>query len=173
MDDEMNLADRLEAMTVRVKSPDGTVRATCGITDGLQVSISESGMRDHSERSLADQLKAVISSARSGFIGATGKLADDSGITPEMTGTLAVDAKTFVSEMDEVDVWEVSPRGLIEVGLRGGGEVGVHIAEGSLRRHGVTHAQLESEVNAAIAAASSAYGRGRAKVAERLLGVDE
>lgn len=147
--------DALERMTVKVRSPDGTVRATCSLLTGIDVKFAPTVPCSHTESSLGEQVSQTFAGVRT----AMGR-----GVVTMVTQVVASDADRSAADDERAAEYEAqvrkfeetvtSPRGMVKVTVRGQGEVSVRFRPGILNSLNASVEVLEQETVTALRLAS-------------------
>lgn len=168
-----NLADRLNTLTVRVASPDDTVRLYLSGANQLHVEFAKGSLEQHTEPSLSKQLSHVCTVAlrrrQKTMTKTARKLMTEMDVDEDQTfarrppprrpETLRTPNRAAITAVGR------SPRSLITVRRIPGDIFDVRIRKGTLGRFNGD--QLMVEFHAALSAASADYQRQLAELRSR------
>lgn len=145
------VTDRLERLKINANSPDGSVRVKLDRADGITLALR---IGTHTEKSLAAQAKAALTSAFTAYDKAIALIRESAtGTTEPPAGTpFATRHNAYLSGTDDIHAVGESPHGYVEVEWRGRVDFTVTISPRTLDELGKR--ELTAEFNGAIRAAA-------------------
>lgn len=164
--------DHMEAMSVNVTSPDGSVHGNYTTRFGTKVSFGRRGSAGHSDASLAEQVTAVLGGVAKGFGRAFRIVEERTGTAAPVTDDRPPSKRRrgYGEALADVDVRTTSPRGCVRARFSGTDGMAVRVRPGTVGRMDLDDRQLLAEINAAVTEASDLFGEERARLHRRFFG---
>ena len=164
--------ERMQRLKVSVRSPDRTVSARFSLSTGVEVTLTETSIRRHSETSLAAQVTAAVNGVFAGCRQGTQAALTSSGPQRASSGyrqpEAAVRQRRFAHEVSEMETQAISPLGYAAAWLVGEGTFHLQIAPGILNRLDVDTARLQGEINAAVTEARREHAARKRRAHEHI-----
>ena len=171
-EDEDDFIAKLDRMTIKVDSPDSSVRATYNLHDGIRIEVKERLLKGHTEESLADQVTNAVSGIQSGFGKAMNtivaesdprSLKEDHELTP---GELR--HREYSRQIVALNELGISDRDDIRIRMYGNGYFAVKFAVGTLARMGTTAKYLSDALTETINSTIDGIGNKRSEIYRKI-----
>lgn len=147
---------RLERLHIKVGSPRGTVWAQYRVSDGIKVALVGNGTREMTESLLEAEIVAAVNGVYRAYASALREISPSTG-----EAVVSANSRRYREALASLVADADSPRGLVRTRFRGLDSFEIRIRPQTLGRFDLSDEQLETELNAAIAAAMDQYGRKR------------
>lgn len=169
--------DRMERLTIKVNSPNGSVRALYTTHGGVSVELRPDAIKEHTDQSLAGEVTAAVRGVLSGYNQAINTLLRDEGaigVPYDASDPEQVDkAENYVKRVSDIHVKVVSQRGYAKAEvIPEDPSIRVGVRPGTLDRLDVSVEQLTVEINEVITRALEEHREARHAEHKKLYEVD-